>query len=199
MANGRSSHRGKRPADRDGTAFVALPWVVLDSQAYLNLTHAAKVLLIEIARQFVSDNNGRLLCSLNYLKNRGFNSADTVTRTKRELIDAGLIYETVRGHRPNKASWYAVTWYPLNKIPGYDAGTVETYKRSAYRTGTPLSKNSLKPNNGIGTQSIAPPVGPTDKSFIPIVGPTVPCAEVGTRPTIGEHLEKPSPLTLKHD
>jgi len=132
LANGRNGSKRYPKFDRDGGGFIALPWVVLDSPRYIKLSLIAKVLLLEIARQFVRDNNGRLLCSMRYMKTRGFKSADVVTRAKRELIEAGFIYETVMGHRPNKASWYGVTWLPLDKILGYDPGAEQGFIRSAY-------------------------------------------------------------------
>ena len=60
MANGRNAGR-KGDSGRDPGAFVALPWSVLDSPAYARLSHPARSLLLEVARQFVRDNNGRLL------------------------------------------------------------------------------------------------------------------------------------------
>ena len=132
MANGRNGSKRYPKFDRDCGGFIALPWVVLDFPKYMNLSLIAKVLLLEIARQFVRDNNGRLLCSMRHMRTRGFKSADVVTRAKRELIEAGFIYETVMGHRPNKASWYAVTWFPLDKILGYDPGAEQGFIRSAY-------------------------------------------------------------------
>jgi hypothetical protein len=89
-------------------------------------------LLWEVARQYVRDNNGRLLLSAKYLRKRGWKSADVIARAKRELLDGGFIFQTVQGHRPNKASWYAVTWHPLDRIPGYDAGAARLFGRSAY-------------------------------------------------------------------
>lgn len=156
MANGRSGSRKKTKPDRDGGAFVALPWTVLDSKNFQNLSHPAKALLLEFARQYGDGFNGRLLCSMRHLKTRGFNSSDVVTRAKRELIEAGFIFETVMGQRPNKASWYAVTWYPLDKIPGYDAGAEKCFVRSAYRKNEPLKITPLIPPSGIPSNLIAP-------------------------------------------
>ena len=82
------------------------------------LLTGARALLFELARQFVRDNNGRFLASGAYLAKRGWKSADVITRAKRELLDAGFLFETVKGHRPNKASCYAVTWRTLDKIGG---------------------------------------------------------------------------------
>ena len=116
MANARNPKRKGHDTSRDQGGFIALPWSVLDCPAYARLSHPARGLLLELARQFVRDNNGRLLASRAYLFERGWKSADTITNAKRELLAAGFIHETVMGHRPNKASWYAVTWRSLDKI-----------------------------------------------------------------------------------
>lgn len=150
MANGRNrGHKGD--SGRDAGGFVALPWSVLDCPAYAALSHPARALLFELARQFVRDNNGRLLLSDAYLAKRGWNSPDVILRAKRKLIEAGFIHETVKGHRPNKASWYAVTWRALDKIPGYDPGAAETFVRGAYQKNAPLT-----PSRVVQTPRIAP-------------------------------------------
>lgn len=139
MANGRNrtgsiaKAQRKSFGDRDGGGFIALPWQVVDSAAYQGLSHPARSLLIEIDRQYVRDNNGRLLASFNHMKTRGWKSSDTLDRAKKELLNAGFIYETFKGHFPNKASWYAVTWRSLDRIPGYDAGAEHGFRRGAYR------------------------------------------------------------------
>ena len=153
MANGRNKGQ-KGDSGRDAGGFVALPWTVLDCPAYAELSHPARALLFELARQFVRDNNGRLLASAAYLAKRGWKSADVITRAKRDLIAAGFVHETVKGHRPNKASWYAVTWRTLDRLPGYDHGAAETFVRGAYRKNTPL-----RPSPGVGRASIAPSPG----------------------------------------
>lgn len=126
------SNRKKGDSGRDGGAFVALPWSVLDCPAYARLSHPARSLLMEFARQFVRDNNGRLLASAAHLASRGWTSNDVITRAKRELLEAGFIFETAKGQRPNKAGWYAVTWRTLDKIDGYDAGVTAAFERGAY-------------------------------------------------------------------
>jgi len=142
VANGRNKGR-KSGASRDGGGFIALPWSVLDSPAYRRLSMHARALLLEIARQYVADNNGRLLASRAYMLKRGWKSADMLNKAKRELLGGGFIHETVKGHRPNKASWYAVTWQAIDRHPGFDAGAVETFERSAYRQQTPLKTQAL--------------------------------------------------------
>ena len=176
MANGRNKSNN-RDSGRDPGGFVALPWSVLDCPAYARLSHPARSLLMEIARQFVKDNNGRLLASGAHLLKRGWKSADVITRAKRDLIAAGFIFETVMGHRPNKASWYAVTWQHLDRLKGYDEGTLETFRRGAYAAGVPLQRErnredhyqkwrepgnknaSLTPSGGVEAAPIAPSGG----------------------------------------
>lgn len=132
MVNGRNKLR-RGDASRDGGRFIALPWSVLDSRAFLGLSYPARALLLEIAWQFVRDNNGRLLTSAGHLEACGWKSRDVITRAKRELLEAGFIFETVKGQRPNRASWYAVTWMTLDRHPDFDAGALEGFQRGAYR------------------------------------------------------------------
>lgn len=139
MANGRNSGCGAR-MNRDGSGFIALPWLVVDAPAYRGLSHPARSLMMELARQVAPDgsNNGQLLASRKYLARRGWKSADVIFRAKQELLEAGFIHETVRGHRPNKASWYAVTWRPLVRHTRYDLETFDTFERGAYRENASL-------------------------------------------------------------
>jgi len=133
----RAGRKDKRASGRDGGAFVALPWSVLDSAAFRNLSANARALLLEVARQDHGDDNGRLLLSRAYLGPRGWTSSDMITKAKRELLANRLIFQTVLGQRPNKASWYAVTWRALDRLPGFDAGAEQTFERGAYRETPP--------------------------------------------------------------
>lgn len=154
MANGRN---GKRAGSgRDAGGFVALPWSVLDCPAYARLSHPARSLLLEVARQYVRDNNGRLLMSAAYLSKRGWKSSDVITRAKRELLDAGFIFETVKGRRPNRASWYAITWQTLDQIGGFDDCAAGEFDRSAYLKSVPIKNASLSPSHGVERPPIAP-------------------------------------------
>ena len=157
MANGRGGSKKKQyQNDIDGTQFHMLPFVVLDSKNFINLSHPAKALLFEFARQYGAGYNGRLLCSMRYLEPRGFKSSDVVTRAKRELLEAGFIHETVMGHRPNKASWYAITWRPLDKLIGYDVGAEKTFVRSAYRKNDGIKITPFIPSKGVESKTIEP-------------------------------------------
>lgn len=122
---------------------MALPWSVLDSPAYQGLSMHARALLLEIARQWRGDNNGMLLCSRAYMLTRGWKSNDMLVKARDELLSARLLYQTVQGHRPNKASWYALTWYSLDKLKGFDEGSAQGFVRSAYKPAPLLKTRSL--------------------------------------------------------
>jgi len=203
VANGRNTTI-KGDKGRDGGGFIALPWSVLDCPAYAGLSHIAKSMLLEVARQFVRDNNGRMLLSTAYMKKRGWFSADVIQKAKLELIEAGFIFETVKGHRPNKASWYAVTWRNLDKLIGYDEGAEKLFKRGAYRFSPgkpkrpplnckkPKKIKELNPQDGTERALIAPPHGIRALSVIPPHGAIRCTLSLSSIPPHGNHLEMPS-------
>ena len=214
MANGRNKLR-RGDAGRDAGGFVALPWAVLDSPAYSGLSHPAKALLLEFARQFVRDNNGRLLCSMTYLGPRGWKSNDVITRAVRELVAAGFVHQTAQGHHPSKASWYAVTWRALDRHPGYDVGALESFQRGAYRLAAPATSTSeinpptpspgaeknasLTPSPGVERASRAPSPGVGALPTAPSPGAVEGCFGVLSTPSPGDHLEKPSTVSAAED
>lgn len=194
----------RKGSGRDAGGFIALPWSVMDCPAYAGLSMHARGLLLEVARQFVRDNNGRMLLSTAYLKGRGWNSAGLIQKAKVELLEGGFIVETVKGQRPNKASWYAVTWQPLDRHPGFDPGVFESFPRGAYRftAGKPKrpppactkpKKNAaLSPAHGIGKTSIAPPHGIEPLSVVPPHGAIRATFDPLSIPPHGNHLDMPS-------
>ena len=157
---GRDKRQKGHDTNRDSGPFVAMPLAVLDCPAYLNLSHPAARLLMDIARQYRRDNNGQLLASRVHLLERGWKSHDTVARAVKELVAAGFIHQTVMEHRPNKASWYAVTWRTLDRHPGYDHGAVESFVRGAYKN-TPLKNCTPSPGDGpVKNKGFSPGDGP---------------------------------------
>jgi hypothetical protein len=148
-------------------------------------------LLWELARQFVRDNNGRLLASSAYLSKRGWTSVDVITRAKRELLAAGFIHETVKGHRPNRASWYAVTWRTLDRHADFDAGAAATFERRAFLNCAPENA-SLRPSRGVEKAAIAPSHGVEKALPAPSHGAIRVVSGPPPAPSHGDHLEKPS-------
>lgn len=187
MANARNANRRKgSAAQRDAGGFIALPWAVVDSPAFTALSVYARALLLELARQYVRDNNGRLLLTRERMAARGWTSNDTLTKARRELEAAGFLYQTVRGHRPSKASWYAVTWAPLDVHPGFDPEALANFQRSAYKNA------SLTPPHGVEKPPCAPPHGAGKPATAPPHGAHRGIFEGSPTPTHGHHLEKPS-------
>lgn len=135
---------GRKPLSRVNTErmpgrFLALPHSVLHSAAYTRLSNTARSLLIEFGAQLADYNNGLLRCTLKQMRPRGFGSPATIAKAKKELLEAQLIYETYKGHRPNKASLYAVTWHSLHPNPKFDPGAYEDFRKGAY-TDPPVFK-----------------------------------------------------------
>jgi hypothetical protein len=195
MANGRNPKRRGVDSSRDPGGFIALPWSVLDSPAYALLSHPAKSLLLEVARQYHKDDNGRMLLSRAYMMKRGWKSADTLTNAKRQLLELGFIYQTVMGHRPNKASWYAITWYSIDRIPGFDEGAAAGFVRGAYQKNSLHKNTSLKPSNGTVISLIAPLVGTLKSLIEPASGTIKAGLSVSVVPPNGNPLDMPSVST----
>ncbi|MDV2116471.1 hypothetical protein [Alcaligenes faecalis] len=121
----------------DGSRFLLMPFTVLESQAYLSLTGQQTRLLIDIAHQYRGDNNGRLLAAWTYLnEERGWTSKQTIATALEVLLSRGLLFKTRQGQRPNKTSWYALTWQPLDHHPDMDVGP-QSLERAAYKDWRP--------------------------------------------------------------
>lgn len=153
----RSKDSKRGYADRDGKQFVLLPYIVLDSFAYRSLSYSARCLLVDICRQFSGSNNGKLVLCEKALKPRGWSSSATVHKGKLELIESNLICQTRQGYKPNKASWFAVTWLPLDWSPQMDI-TRDGFPRGAYldvNDRPPKSRASASPIGAKNEQSNA--------------------------------------------
>jgi hypothetical protein len=191
VANGRRG-KSKIDAGRDPGRFITLPMSVLTSPAYLHLSDNARALMLELAVQCIGDDNGRLLLSRAHLRKRGWLSASMIDKGRRELLDTELIFETVRGCRPNKASWYAVTWRRLDKHPGFDLGVEVAFERSAYLRWTPPKNAVLSPRGGTESHRIGPQEGPETPSPSPQGGSIRAVSGTSPSPPQGHPLDIPS-------
>lgn len=97
--------------------FAMLPNPLLDSSVYVRLSDKAKILLVEVLRQYNGKNNGDMDITLTNMRKRGWNSNDKLTKAKNELIEAGLLVQTRQGGR-HKCSLYAITWKPIDDCEG---------------------------------------------------------------------------------
>ena len=121
--------------------FAGIPRIVMKHPDYQNLSGGAVKLLVELASQFKGKNNGDLTTAFSVLRQRGFNSKATITRTAKELLDAGMITQTREGRFTNPGgicALYAVTWCNINECEGKNL-TIRP-------TTTPMRKFSIEIN-----------------------------------------------------
>lgn len=128
-----------RRQERDGGRFLALPHVVMESEAFKSLTGHQIKLLVDIAMKLTvgNVNNGQLSASWRYLsEERGWTSKDTIRKALTALEDRGLIFCTRKGRLPKVSAWYAVCWLPLHHHPEMDCGP-QALPRGAYARWVP--------------------------------------------------------------
>ena len=130
--------RHRHKGNRVGEAFLALPYSVLNSPLFLALTPHAVKLLLDVAAQYRGDNNGDLAMAWKLMKPRGWRSEATLHKAKNELLDAGFLYETRKGRRPNVCSLFALTWPMLDKNDKFDPGAAAGFIRGEFRFKAPL-------------------------------------------------------------
>lgn len=129
--SGISAKASRKERDRrDGSGFVALPFVVIDSPGYRRASHTARSLLIELARSFNGGNNGGIWLSRSAREAIGWGSESTYRCALGDLIACGLVVETRRGGR-NLAAWLALTWRDLDITTGLDIDPKQ-WRRGAY-------------------------------------------------------------------
>jgi hypothetical protein len=131
--------KNRHKGNRIGEAFVALPYSVLNSPLFVALSPHAVKLLIDVAAQYRGDNNGDLSLAWKLMKPRGWRSEATLHKVKRELLEAGFLYETRKGQRPNLCSLFALTWHPLDASDKFDPGAKAGFTRGEYRFKVPLT------------------------------------------------------------
>jgi hypothetical protein len=214
---GRSKFKNNRDKC-DGKTFVRLPTVVLESPGYRLAGHPARSLLIDIAMQYAGHNNGKLVACAKYLAPMGWTSNNTVQRAIRELMACGLLIETRKGTRPNKAAWFALPWLDLDQgqdldinpklyrrgdymrpeMPAPTGDNSRTVKATEARKLAALKKRaakqnaSLTPSNGAERTSIAPSNGVRASILAPSDGAMRGTSMQASTPSHGEYLEIPS-------
>ena len=213
----RSRFKGNRDK-RDSGPFLALPMSVLGSPGYRQAGHVARSMLIDIAMQYTGHNNGKLVACAKYVEPIGWNSNATVLRAVRELLACGLLIETRKGARPNKAAWFALSWLDLDQGQGLDidpklyrrgdymrpeppapvlgtartASATEARKVAAVRKRSEKENASLTPSNGVARTSIAPSNGVRAPILAPSSGAIRGTLGVSSTPSNGAYLEIPS-------
>ena len=98
-------------------SFVRFPHDVMQHETFKSLSPRATKLLMDLASQYRGNNNGDLCAPLSIMKERGWKSSDQLSRAKKELLRSGLVVVSRQGGR-NKASLYALTWFPIHECKG---------------------------------------------------------------------------------
>jgi hypothetical protein len=168
---------------KGGPSFIKLlHWVMLDP-AYRAASHRARSLLLDIGLQYNGKNNGKLVVCDKALKPLGWNSRDGLTKAKRELLELGLLVETRRGARPNRAAWYALGWLPLDVKDGLDISP------RSYVTLAARKIISRPPHGGLGPVEIRPCKGLRDAPSRPSYGLIEGTLPTPPRPSHGQYLD----------
>jgi hypothetical protein len=123
MEQGKSTKRKGKRQPKGESHFLNIPWIVLDSPAYLDLSLSARAMLVELVRQFNGRNNGRIHAARKYMRGRGWNSNDTIQRNINELLRAGLIVQTRTGGLNAGPHLYAITFRQISDFSNLDIRT----------------------------------------------------------------------------
>lgn len=146
--------------------FVGIVRSVFESPAFMALSPHACKLLLELVGQFRGDNNGNLTVAWSVVSKRGWRSRTTLWRCKAELIEAGFVYVTRKGHMPSTCELLALTWFPLDVSPKFDPEALACFTPMAYRKWTPLVMPQAKPKRDWTLPNGGRPTDDKTQSFV---------------------------------
>lgn len=110
----RHNQKGRSTTER----FLALPYHLLNSPAWLSLSAVTRCVFIELAARYKGNNNGYLALSVRDAAERVGCSKDSAARALADLIARGFIECCARGHFDRKsphASEYRLTLYSCDR------------------------------------------------------------------------------------
>lgn len=162
MAKGRARFKNSKYTE----PFVGIVRSVFDSPAFTALSPHACKLLFELAGQYRGDNNGNLTVAWSVVSKRGWRSRTTLWRCKAELIEAGFVYVTRKGHMPSTCELLALTWFPLDVSPKFDPEALACFTPKAYSKGAPLAMPQAKPKRNWTLPNGARPTDEKTRSFV---------------------------------
>jgi hypothetical protein len=176
------ARKQKRPESLSG-GFAAVPWAVMDGEAFQGATPRAKAMLFEVIRRLDGRNNGHVFIPASVLRERGWKSTDAITAAKVELLARGLILKTKTGGLNLGPDLYAVTWLNISNFAGLEVGSHQ-YHPGAWRFVEDLpatkrrhsrapekrerqtaSRSSTVPPHGLAGVSTVPPHGAETAHF----------------------------------
>ncbi len=101
------SKRHNRNKGRNGGRFVALPYNMLESAAWSDLSPAAALIFIELKRRYNGSNNAEISLSCREAAIAGKCGKGTASQKLEELVKVGFIKPSSKGHFHNR---HATTW-----------------------------------------------------------------------------------------
>lgn len=140
MAGVKSRYKGSKYTE----PFTGIVRSVFECPAFAALSPHACKLLLELAGQYRGDNNGNLTVAWKVVSKRGWRSKTTLWRCKAELIKAGFVYVTRKGHMPSTCDLLALTWFPLDVSPKFDPDALHGFRPRAYLANSPLPVIPMK-------------------------------------------------------
>jgi len=158
---------------RERGRFLALPYAVLTSAAYLSLSPHGIKLLIDLGMQYNGTNNGDLSAAWKLMRPRGWRSEETLAKAKRELLQTQLIVETRKGWRPNRASLYGLTFFALDHCGGKLDINPGGFPYGAWRHFVPVDVSLARRPKPTGAKAGASLTTPTVAAKLGIATPAV--------------------------
>jgi hypothetical protein len=167
----------KKPIESVDGSYTPFLHCVMDSVAFMQASHVARSLMLELMRQHNGSNNGRLHLTKGWLERRGWASSDQVDKAKKELIARNLIVQTKQGGLNVGPSWFALTWLPISNHVGLEL-QAKNYHKGAWHfldrlqvpgsrgrgtavtvKGRNSAKRTVKRNDCSGKRNSSDPVG----------------------------------------
>ena len=113
----RSQKRWRQKGRQTTSPFLRLTHDVLKHPNFATLSPRATKLVLDLGVQYNGRNNGDLSAPFSQMKARGWNSSDQLFKARKELVSRGIIKVTRQGGL-NKASLFALTWFPIDDCDG---------------------------------------------------------------------------------
>lgn len=107
------SYQKSKGRGGDG-GFFSLPKRVIDHPNFFDLSPKSIKLMVDLCSQFKGHNNGDLCATWSIMKQRGWRSKTTLSKSIKELNHYGFIVQTQYGGL-NRVSLYGFTWIKLDK------------------------------------------------------------------------------------
>ena len=153
----------KNKRKKQSEPFIQISSVILNSEAYIDLSFSGRCMLMELLHFYNGRNNGSIWITKKQLDERGF-SKNTATKALKELRVHGFVFMTKRGGNiTGGCSWFALTWQPINKVSGQN---LNNFVANAYKKWIPLEKNKGSKFGAVEAQKMGIATSTTSSQFL---------------------------------